>query len=230
MHKGEHGVLGSLCTYVSSLQPTRRASGLNRDQTLDTMIDGSTLRLSLLVASLFVAPLLSSWCKKDPLLAVIPTVGFSDSILSYFTALCFVFDGPPMLKYGYEKSRRGLFKIARFRRWMVLASSPELIEDIRKAPDHVLSLNAALREVLQPAHTLDLLELDNDYHTDLIRSKLTRNVAETFNEVHDELVRSLDASIPVHGDDWVKIPLVETVQYMVCATTNRVLVGTSLCA
>jgi hypothetical protein len=87
------------------------------------MIDESTLRLSLLVASLSVVSLLSSLCKKDPLvscaascsslpslielggsqLAVIPTVGFSDSILSYFTALRFVFDGPPMLKYGYEK-------------------------------------------------------------------------------------------------------------------------------
>ena len=30
---------------------------------------------------------------------------------------------------------------------MVLASGPELIEDVRKAPDHVLSLNAAMIEV-----------------------------------------------------------------------------------
>jgi hypothetical protein len=100
-------------------------------------------------------------------LAVIPTVGFSDPILSYFSALRFMFNGLPMLKYGYEKvnvsithppcseltiqpdsqSRRGLFKIATFRWWMVLASGPELIEDIRKAPDHVLSLNAAMIEV-----------------------------------------------------------------------------------
>jgi hypothetical protein len=36
-------------------------------------------------------------------LTAIPTVGFSDPILSYFSALRFVFDGLPMLKYGYEK-------------------------------------------------------------------------------------------------------------------------------
>lgn len=36
-------------------------------------------------------------------LAAIPTVGFSDPILSYFSALRFVFDGLTMLKYGYEK-------------------------------------------------------------------------------------------------------------------------------
>ena len=36
-------------------------------------------------------------------LAVIPTVGFSDPLLSYFSALRLIFNGLPMLKYGYEK-------------------------------------------------------------------------------------------------------------------------------
>ena len=44
------------------------------------------------------------------------------------------------------------------------------------------------------------LDLDDSYHIDIIRSKLTRNIADTFKEVHDELVRSLDASIPTRGD------------------------------
>ena len=30
--------------------------------------------------------------------------------------------------------------------------------------------------------------------------------------------------------DWVKVPVVETIQRVVCATTNRVFVGTPLCA
>ncbi len=46
-----------------------------------------------------------------------------------------------------SQTRRGLFKIAGLRRWLVLASSPELIEDVRKAPDDVLSLTASLIEV-----------------------------------------------------------------------------------
>jgi hypothetical protein len=47
---------------------------------------------------------------------------------------------------------------------------------------------------------MDPLELDNVYHVDIIRTKLTRNIADTFKEVRDELVRSLDASIPMHGN------------------------------
>ena len=35
-------------------------------------------------------------------LEAIPTVGFSDPILSYFSALRFFFHGPRMLKEGYE--------------------------------------------------------------------------------------------------------------------------------
>ena len=45
------------------------------------------------------------------------------------------------------QATRGLFKTATFRRWMVLASRPELIEDVRKAPDNVLSLMAPAIEV-----------------------------------------------------------------------------------
>jgi hypothetical protein len=36
-------------------------------------------------------------------LDAIPTVGFSDPILSYFSALRFFFDGDRMFKKGYEK-------------------------------------------------------------------------------------------------------------------------------
>ena len=47
---------------------------------------------------------------------------------------------------------------------------------------------------------MDVLDSDNMYHVDIIRTKLTRNIADTFKEVRDELVRSLDASIPARGD------------------------------
>ncbi|KAF8271106.1 cytochrome P450 [Lactarius quietus] len=225
------------------------------------MDDESALRLSFLAASLFIVSLFASWYRRDPLvgatlfssslpplinlggsqLAAIPTVGFSDPILSYFSALRFIFDGLPMLKSGYEKvmlfltlrpdsqSRLGLFKIPTFRRWMVLASGPEQIEDVRKAPDDVLSINASAIEFLQADYTLDLLDMDSDYHTGIIRSKLTRNIADTFKEVRDELIQSLDATIPVSGDDWVQVPLMKTIQRVVSATTNRVFVGTPLC-
>ncbi|KAH9067780.1 hypothetical protein EDB87DRAFT_1573341 [Lactarius vividus] len=210
------------------------------------MVNESILRLSFLIASFFVVSLSASWYRRDPLsprplavnlplsllidlgvsqLDAIPTVRFSDPILSYLSTLRFNLDGLPRLKYGYEEASasifknknkmvafscpelmlrsgsqtsRGLFKIAIFRRWMVLALGSEPIEDVRKTPDDVLSLNASPAE---PDYTLSLLDLNNEYlATGAIRPKLARNIAVTFKEVREELIRSLDASISVHGD------------------------------
>ena len=126
----------------------------------------------------FGLPLSSLIDFGDSQLEAIPTVGFSDPILSYFSALRFVFDGLSMLQYGYEKvsafclynivilpctkltlqsdfqKGRGLFKIATFRRWMVLASSPQLIEDVKKAPEDILSLSIPRTEASLPPRAL----------------------------------------------------------------------------
>jgi hypothetical protein len=102
-------------------------------------------------------------------LSAIPTVGFSDPILSYLSVVQFIFDGGRMLKNGYEKvnflslyalsriklmtpptclqTSPGLFKIAQFRRWMVLATGSQLIDDIRMSPDNVLSATEPKNEV-----------------------------------------------------------------------------------
>ncbi len=46
--------------------------------------------------------------------------------------------------------------------------------------------------------------MDNTYHGDVIRSKLTRNIADTFKQVRDELVSSLEA-LHLHGDGTCKV-------------------------
>ena len=55
-------------------------------------------------------------------------------------------------------------------------------------------------QLLQSEFTTGELELKNEYHVDVIRSKLTRSLAVTFKEVRDELIRTLDASVSVRGD------------------------------
>ena len=98
----------------------------------------------------------------------------------------------------------------------MFASDSEMVEDVRKASDDVLSTKAAMIEVrvllwmpdlcssrspqlVQAEYTLDLLAMDDEYHTNILRSKLTRNIADTFKQVRDELVRSLEA-LHLHGD------------------------------
>ena len=42
-----------------------------------------------------------------------------------------------------------------------------------------------------------MLNRDDTYHNDVIRSKLTRNFAATFDQVQDEIVQALTELIPV---------------------------------
>jgi hypothetical protein len=162
-------------------------------------------------------------------LNAIPTVGFSDPILSYFSALKLNFDADRILQEGYEKTRPGLFKVATFRRWSVVVSGTELVEDVRKAPDNVLSVAEPMADFIEIDYTLDLLNKHNVYHTDVIRSKLTRNIAVTFKDVREELINALEDSIPTDEDKWVKVDIMETLQRVICSATNRIFVGVPLC-
>ena len=42
--------------------------------------------------------------------------------------------------------------------------------------------------------------MNDGYHMDVVRTKLTRNIVNTFKDVRDELLTAFDASIPVSGD------------------------------
>jgi hypothetical protein len=105
-------------------------------------------------------------------LDAIPNAGYSGPFLSYLSAFRYGFlDRKAMIKEGYEKvtsslssiqlhahklmplrlcesqSRPGLFRIPKFRRWIVFAGGAESIEDIRKAPEGILSAHKPNAEV-----------------------------------------------------------------------------------
>jgi hypothetical protein len=42
--------------------------------------------------------------------------------------------------------------------------------------------------------------MNDTFHIDIIRSKLTRNIAVIFKEVREELVMAMDDFIPMSGD------------------------------
>ena len=45
-----------------------------------------------------------------------------------------------------------------------------------------------------------MLNREDTYEIDLVRSKLTRNIAVTFEQVHDEVIKALAELVPVDGD------------------------------
>jgi hypothetical protein len=74
-----------------------------------------------------------------------------------------------------------------------------------------------------------------------------RDTPGILEDIYDELVLAVDDSIPATGEGyvmgwgeesptftknigWVKVPLVQTLQQVVCRISNRVFVGTPLCS
>ncbi|KAH9959807.1 cytochrome P450 [Russula dissimulans] len=194
------------------------------------MADDSMLDVSFLAGFLIFIFLLITWYRSgDSQLNALSTVGFSDPILSYLSAFrCNILGGTLMIKEGYEKFKPGLFKIPTFKRWMVLPTSSELIEDVRKAPDHMLSVNEAFKEFLQMDYTLNYLNEQDMYHKDVIRSKMTRNITTTFDQVEDELQMALREWIPTTGNEWVRVAIIPALQRIICRISNRVFVGNPL--
>ena len=97
----------------------------------------------------------------------------------------------------------------------MLVSGSELIDDVRKAPDDILSNKPAgevrpraneeliltwIIQLLQTKYTLKVLNAKDGYHVDIVRSQLTRNIAATFKEVREELIMAMDDLIPTHED------------------------------
>jgi hypothetical protein len=53
-----------------------------------------------------------------------------------------------------------------------------------------------IMKTLQTEYTLETLNHKDEYTTDVIRSKLTRNLANTFKDLHEELIMAVDDLIP----------------------------------
>ena len=100
---------------------------------------------------------------------------------------------------------------------MVLVAGSELIDDVRKAPDDVLYYKTAsevrprangeltgiltsIIQPLEPKYTMGVLNANDEYHVDIIRSQLTRNIAVISKEVREELIMAMDGLIPTHED------------------------------
>ncbi|KAF9453721.1 cytochrome P450 [Macrolepiota fuliginosa MF-IS2] len=164
--------------------------------------------------------------KKSPLNAI-PTVGYSGVLTSYITAFKWLANGTALLQEGYDKYPNTPFKVAAVSKWVVVLSGKQHVDEIRKAPEEVLSLAGAAKELLQTKYTFGPVDA-HPHHRITIRSGVTRNITSKFEEIKDEIVDSFNGYIPL-SEDWVTVPAYETHMHIICRTINRYFVGAPLC-
>ncbi|KAH8113855.1 hypothetical protein DFH11DRAFT_1727373 [Phellopilus nigrolimitatus] len=98
-------------------------------------------------------------------------------LTSYYGAVEFLMNARVILEEGYRK-------VPRLGKWLVIVSSPELLVEVRKAPDDRLSLLEEVEETIASTYTQ---VTKNQYHVSIVRSQLTCNVGELFEGVADEV-------------------------------------------
>ncbi|GJJ07761.1 hypothetical protein Clacol_001966 [Clathrus columnatus] len=133
--------------------------------------------------------------KPDPY-AHIPAVGGSGIISAYYTAKKFYSHSHELLDAGYEKYKDRIYRIPDKDRWQIIVSRPDQIEELRKAPDDVLSFKDFVDNTLFIKYLMGRTIVTNEYHVGVVRSQLTKNLSVLFDDLREEIQSAFDDIIP----------------------------------
>ncbi|EJD40935.1 cytochrome P450 [Auricularia subglabra TFB-10046 SS5] len=163
--------------------------------------------------------------------AHIPSVGHDGVVVSWITALQWVFGGAPsLLTAGYAKYKSRLFRVANLDHWVVLVSG-RMIEELRKMPEDVASFLEAADDFMQSTYTHKRCLLENPFHVRVVQQQLTKHLPELCDAVFDEMAYSFAAEIPLSDGDlagWHDVTVLPTIQNIIARVSTRVLVGPAL--
>ncbi|KAK7051554.1 hypothetical protein VNI00_004533 [Paramarasmius palmivorus] len=165
---------------------------------------------------------------SDEKLRGIPTVGANSYFLSFITGFKSFKQGRTLVQEGYEKFQGQIYKIPLFTRWNVVVTTPQHIDDIRKASDDSLSFEEAVNETLQTVHTLGKAVADDPWHVPVVRGALTRNIGAKFDDVREEIVAAFEDEMPA-TTEWTKRRVTDSIFKIVARASNRLFVGLPLC-
>lgn len=178
-------------------------------------------------AAYVISNLYRTWVERRQL-DKIPTVGPSGALSSYLGVYNLVFNGRDMIQKGYNKYRGGMFKIPGISKWTIVVAGPNMVDELRRAPDDLLSSMEAAADLIQMDYTIGPEIRLDPYHVAIVQSSLTRNLVECFPHVQDEIATAFAEHIPA-TEDWNSITAVPTMMEIVCRTSNRLLVGLPIC-
>ncbi|PAV15395.1 cytochrome P450 [Pyrrhoderma noxium] len=158
-----------------------------------------------------------------------PSAGSYGWLLSFIEAKEWYENSRKLIQEATEKFKGKTFKIPQYDRWVVVVSSPKLIDELRRAPDDVLSFTHANDEIFSAKHTFGGLTTGDHRAIPVVRQKLTQNISNIFDGVFEEISQGYTDFIDAKGDEWVTRYAMHVVARVVFRASNRVFVGLPLC-
>ncbi|KAJ7498529.1 cytochrome P450 [Mycena latifolia] len=154
----------------------------------------------------------------------IPSAGSNGILSSYLTAFKFMVDAKSVLQTGYQKYKNRAFKIPQIDRWIVIVTGSDMLDALRGAPEHVLSIEAAMTDLLSADYTLGTETLRNTYHLGVIKNAMNKQLRNIVPVIADETTKAFGDIIA-----WTPIRINDAVTDIVCRAVNRTFVGDVLC-
>lgn len=165
----------------------------------------------------------------SPRRADIPVIG-SMLLGGYTTALKTTTSLGPLLLEGYAKSKNHAFQIPDLRSWVVYVSSPELIQEVRKAPDEVLNFHVQVNEATAVKYTMGPTMVTELWHNEIARKVLTSRLGPLVPALWDETCAAFEDGIgPLPHGEWKAVPAHELSLSIISRISNRMFVGLPLC-
>ncbi|KAH8832229.1 cytochrome P450 [Flagelloscypha sp. PMI_526] len=189
-----------------------------------TSSQGITLAAGASVAALF---LINRWASSG--LDAIPTLGYSNPVLSYIDAYKYYFgNAVGMVHEGYMKYPNSIFKIANPRCWAVIVTGGSLIDELRNAPRESLSMPDGLAEMTHTDYTFGECVRTDTYHSTVLKGVMTRQLAVKFPEMYDEISQAFHDNLTV-TDEWKPVHAYMLAMELVARGCHRVFVGLPMC-
>ncbi|KAJ7123072.1 cytochrome P450 [Mycena epipterygia] len=161
----------------------------------------------------------------------IPSAGGRGILSAYVTAFKFMVDAGSVLQSGYENYTNGVFKIPQIDRWIVIVTGSDMLDALRSAPENILSMEAAMTDLLSADYTLGMETLRNTYHLGVIKNAMNKQLGILVPEIADETTKAFGDIIGarVANKAWTPIRVNDAVTDIVCRAVNRAFVGQVLC-
>lgn len=94
--------------------------------------------------------------------------------------------------------------------------------------DHDVNDRQAHKEQLQSRYTFPKGILEDDFHFDMIRKQLTRNISSVASDLAEELRAAFEEYWP-NSTEWTTVAIYPLIRRTVARSANRVFAGVELC-